>query len=141
MCFTIVNTKIYRCGATTGQMPAPSGASVILDRPAATSTRHPHQCRYMTQLHREYRGYSDSFQPHELHNCLPFTQWLAIIRNAPRCGTNELHESFQKHHYDCKLDEYGRSACLQRGTPHKYFRAAGTEPVSLNRWRYLWDNH
>ncbi|KAJ3761740.1 hypothetical protein EV360DRAFT_67607 [Lentinula raphanica] len=138
MCYTTVNTKLYRCGAMTGQLPAPAGANVTLERPAATSTRKgPHLCRYMTQLHRDYQLYSDTFQsrpPHEHYHLLPFDQWLAIIRKAPPCGRLEVHRSYQKHHFDCVLDEYGRSACVRQGTPHKYFHAPGYEPMSRNTW-------
>ncbi|KAJ3974793.1 hypothetical protein EV361DRAFT_865857 [Lentinula raphanica] len=51
MCYVLLNTKSFRCGATTGQVPVPVGTVDTRPvRPGAISTTQPRQCRYMKRL-------------------------------------------------------------------------------------------
>ncbi|KAE9394027.1 hypothetical protein BT96DRAFT_998856 [Gymnopus androsaceus JB14] len=62
MCYVIITSKGFQCGASTGQMDADGALAQMAVRPAAGSTNARKYCRYKNQLQCLYRQYVEATQ-------------------------------------------------------------------------------
>ncbi|KAJ3758287.1 hypothetical protein EV360DRAFT_70426 [Lentinula raphanica] len=130
MCYVLLNTKSFRCGATTGQVPVPVGTVDTRPvRPGAISTTQPRQCRYMKRLVREHRSYCIEYRRRYPGPPAGFWEWLRDVRMSQACEV-QVYVSIQKNIYDCRMDDLGRNDCHKFGVAHTYPHAPGT-PVAL----------
>ncbi|KAE9384650.1 hypothetical protein BT96DRAFT_1026833 [Gymnopus androsaceus JB14] len=141
MCYVIITSKGFRCGASTGQMDADGALAQMAVRPAAGSTNARKYCRYENQLQRLYRQYVEATQqnPQAMGYPAPVLdrdQWLAVTHKM-ECNILNYYHAFQQCEFDCEFDDYGNTRCPTiRGTPHKYRGAPGGEPMPVGHLRH-----